>query len=109
MWAAHVKSESPRLPKQRLQCETCKAFHKSSYPWLFKKLLGNVWSFEAKIEIVSSITVFCLSKAIHLDTWDWPGDVPMSALAFSGVFELFHKNKVQLLKFFKWLVPELSF
>lgn len=40
-WAAHVMSESPRLPKQHLQCEMCKAFHKSSYPWPFEKLFGK--------------------------------------------------------------------
>lgn len=47
------------------------------------------------MEIMSSIAMFCLSNAIHLDTWEWQGDFYMSALASSGVLELLlYKNKV---------------
>lgn len=54
--------------------------------------------------------MFCLSNAIHLDTWEWPGDFCMSALAFSEVLEsLCYKNKVQCFRFLKWFVLQKGY
>ena len=47
--------------------------------------------------------MFCLFNAIRLVACGWPGDFCMCALAFSGVLgSLFYKNKMQLLRHFKW-------
>jgi hypothetical protein len=58
-----------------------------------------LWPFEAKLEVVSLVLMFCLSHVTHLDIWTWPGDWPQECTGILGTLgSLFYNNKVQLLK-----------